>query len=252
MITKTVGLTKLALLSVFALLLFASPRAANADTVFSDGTFNLGNYSAPITYNSNPGNPTIAVSQATTGGNPGDALLFTYDFSADPGATISTATGLINSSWNYDPSTQGAIAGINFSVDKELNTIFPISSISAPALLEQGGQYYIDFLSGDTTGGVYQTISGTDLQAADFGLYDFATGTYNTAINPNFTSTGGEISFGIANRQNISDPLGSSEVTVYDDNLTWDIVSTPEPGSLLLLGIGLLAVALASKGFQRA
>jgi len=28
-------------------------------------------------------------------------------------------------------------------------------------------------------GNIYQTINGTDLQASDFGLYDFSTGIFN-------------------------------------------------------------------------
>lgn len=253
MTDKTAYWCKLAALSLFVILILGTANLAYADGVtFSDSTFNLGSYSSPIIFNSLPGNPAITVSQnPTAGSGGGDALQFNYAY---PFANLgsSTVTALINSSWNYTPSTEGAVGGVNFSLDKKVVTDFTIGTITGPAIIEQGGNFYIDFISGLAIGGVYQTIAGTDLQASNFGLYDFSTGVYNTAMNPNFSATGAEMFFGVANRQNSGIVLGPATTNVFFDNVSWNIVSTPEPSSYILLGAGLLGLALMSKKLQRA
>src|ERR1700688_1250996 len=62
-------------------LLALSANSVWADSVaFSDTTFNLANYSTPIIYNNNPGNPVITVSTDPTGNSAGTgpALDFNY------------------------------------------------------------------------------------------------------------------------------------------------------------------------------
>jgi hypothetical protein len=250
---KTAYWCKLLALSLFAILILGTANLAYADGVtFSDSTFNLSNYTSPIIFNSLPGNPAITVSQnPTAGSGGGDALQFNYTYPS-PNLGSTTLTALINNGWNYTPSSQGAVGGINFSLDKKVVMDFTIGSITGPAIIEQGGNFYIDFISGLPIGGVYQTITGTDLQASDFGLYDFSTGTFNAAINPNFSATGAEIFFGVANRQNSGIVLGPAMTNVFFDNVSWNIVSAPEPGEWMLLAAGLFGVALMSKKLRHA
>jgi hypothetical protein len=191
------------------------------------------------------------LAESNGGKRGGDALQFNYTYPS-PNLGSTTLTALINNGWNYTPSSQGAVGGINFSLDKKVVTDFTIGSITGPAIIEQGGNFYIDFISGLPIGGVYQTITGTDLQASDFGLYDFSTGTFNAAINPNFSATGAEIFFGVANRQNSGIVLGPAMTNVFFDNVSWNIVSAPEPGEWMLLAAGLFGVALMSKKLRHA
>src|ERR1700722_1923736 len=239
---STIRRTAVLAACTLAVLLALSANSVRADNVaFSDTTFNLANYSSPVIYNNNAGNPVITVSTDPTGdrAGTGPALDINYSY---PGVVVGslTTTGLLNTGWVYDPTTQGAITSIDFSADKNLASTFTISSVTAPALLYQDGNYYFDFVLGSPVSG-YQTISASDLTAADFGLYDFTAGTYNTAVNPNFTDTGDAITFGIGNRQN-GTTGGAVTLNAFFDDVSWDINPTaaaPEPGSLALLGAGL-------------
>jgi hypothetical protein len=235
----------------FTLFLALAGQPALADSTFTDTTFNLSNYSI-VTYNNNPSSLTISVSQNPTAGSPTGPALEIDE--SNSGSAALGVTGLLNSSWYYNPSTQGAIQSIDFSTDMEITSPSVsgvLSGVTAPALLYQNGNYYIDPIevSGFTTN-AYQTITGSDLQASNFWLCDFTTGTYNMASNPNFSLSGGIIELGFANL--VSFPAETASATVYVDRVSWDVVSTPEPGSLVLLGAGLCALALAARKLQNA
>ncbi len=105
-----------------------------AGVVFSDQTFNLGDYTATPSLQSNG---TITGAQCTSCGNPGDALQFTESIT---GVSLNVDLGYVNNSFSYDPLTQGAILSIAASVDKNL-TIDPFTSIISTfhPVIEQGG-----------------------------------------------------------------------------------------------------------------
>src|SRR5208337_3366785 len=58
-----------------------SPHRPMPDINFYDGTFNLGDYGAPLTWSSDPSVIT-SIQQITSGGNPGDALEMNLTFQA--------------------------------------------------------------------------------------------------------------------------------------------------------------------------
>lgn len=223
----------------FALLLGAVCLAglpAYADGVnFTDGTFNLSNYTQTTAFLSNP-SATLTVAQCASCGNPGQGLQIIGTFPA-PG--ITGAIGFVGNSFIYDPATQGAILSVDASADKDLS-ISPIASGTGNTfrpLIEQDGIDYLAAISGPVigTGGTtgYNTLSQDGLLATNFLEYDFATGTSGTA-RPNFD--GDTISFGLAQ---IFTSGGTVSLEADYDNLNIGVNSMPEPSSLALLTLGL-------------
>jgi hypothetical protein len=161
---------------------------------------------------------------------------------------------LVNTTFSYDPATQGAINSISASVDKDLTSSYPGSSSSVIGntfrpLIEQDGIYYLAAIagpgisSGMTTG--YNTIGQTGLVAADFVEFDPATDTF-LAGSPNFD--GDTMLFGLGQVFGLPEAPGApSSLTADYDNLKL-VVSAPEPSSLLLMALGLAALfAVARK-----
>lgn len=218
-----------------------------ADVVFSDTTFSNGTYTG-TTYKSDS-TSTVSFGQCATCGNPGQAMQILINL---PNSFDLVSLGLTNSSFTYDPLTQGAIQSISASVDKDV--IFNQDESGGNAfhpMLEQDGVFYIasipgpDLVNNTTTG--YDTISQTGLLATDFTAYDFTTGTSGSA-HPNFG--GDPMTFGIAQLSSLGSPV---QLQVDYDNLSLDVVTTPEPSYLLSLAAGLLGlVVLARRSQSRA
>jgi hypothetical protein len=222
-----------------------------ADVVFSDGTFNLSNYTQN-TYNSNPSVGSFTVTQCSSCGNPGSALDINYTVN-DPGEDLVTIVGETNNGWTYNPSTQGAIAGLNFSVDKYIDTPAVNTINTGIPLLLQGGNYYVDFVSGPLPKDQFNTITGDDLQAADFELLDFSNGDLDSSMHPNFSSSGGVITFGTAARFQGLPFDGSFTAEIRLDNLYFDIVPEPNSAALVLAMLGLMVpMALRIHGVRPA
>jgi len=219
---------------------------ARADVVFSDNTFDPGNYDATSTYLENS-NVSITASQCASCGDPGSALQFAATSVDTSGATLNMWLGLVNTTFAYDPLTQGAIASLSASVDlNAMTNIFGTFTTGFELLIQQDGIYYRYSTSGPTfTAGAgggssgYSTVSTSDLSAANFVEINFATGTTDTSSHPDFD--GDPMLFGIVDQIHLSRPYTFTEDY---DNLSIDIQSVPEPASLALYCMGLIALAM--------
>jgi hypothetical protein len=223
-----------ALAATLWLSLLALPAAA--DVVFTDSNFSdLSNYAGP-TYTSDPGQASV-----TYGTNAG-TLQFISTFNNNSQAD-SVAQGLVNSAFTYNPQTQGAIADIDASVFKAISTTITNTSLGNHfyPTIEQDGVFYLATIAGSTfagPGGTSGTISATDLTAADFVSYNFATGTFGTAT-PNFD--GDAMTFGLTQVTGTGGADQAGTITTNYSDLVLDIVQVPEPTSLALLGSSLVA-----------
>jgi PEP-CTERM motif-containing protein len=238
--------------SAWALIAGLLPISASAGTaIFQDGNF--ASVSLAATYLSDPANTTTSVGQCPNCGNPsGLGLQFIANFNPNavgnpnnPSTTFPQASfGVIETAFTYNPTTQGAIASINASVDKNLTT----SEISTTAigntfrpLIEQDGNFYLAAVTGPsiptgpgTTG--YQTISASGLGASDFLLFDFMTGIFGTA-HPDFG--GDAITFGLG--QTFNFVPGTNNEADYD-NLSLTVNSVPEPSTWAMLLLGFVGI----------
>jgi len=135
---------------------------ATASTVFADDTFNLPDYTIN-TYQS--GGASINTFQTLTGGNPGAAMQTNIQ---DPGSPIPFRTSqfLMNSSFLYDPDTQGAIDAIDFTGDVYIGLQpGPLTGLGISAVLSQGGSYYIHTIWLSAVEDIWQTGSQSGLLA---------------------------------------------------------------------------------------
>jgi hypothetical protein len=227
-------------------ILVSALTAASATTALFDGDFTT--VTATPTFTTDPTGSTASASVCVNCGNPGATIQTTFD------ATTSTAVGSINSTigvvdnlLSYNPAVQGAIISIDASISKDL--IFSGGSPGTSGngfrpMIKQGVNYYAAFLQGGppfsipgTSG--WLTLSGSNLTANNFILYDFSTGTTNGTMHPDFA--GDEILFGILS---VGIYTAGAVSTAYSDNLSFTVNQTPLPAALPLFATGLSAFGL--------
>jgi hypothetical protein len=226
------------------------PVAAMADVQFFDSGLFLGNYTQSSVY-ADP-NLTYGLQNCATCGSGGGAALqeLVTTPANGPGAFY---IGLINNEFIYDPETEGTIETIDASVDKNISFNRPPAGGFTPTfapLLEQGGSYYMAILYGDSFNPgdtqSLQTIWQTGLMATDFGIINFSTGSYDTSVNPDFSSSGAPIQFGLAPIVSVNDQFRiEADYTNLSFNIT-SVAPVPEPptwGAITLL-LGCLALKI--------
>lgn len=160
------------------------PTISYAKT-FSDSTFNLADYTQS-TFQTGGG--TVTVSQTTTDGNPGSALVVITDAPATQ-TSYAASVYFIRDSFSWNPATDGTLSSVSWSEDVYLtNTPGGVTAISGDLLMFQSGNYYVNYASLPTNTGVFQTASANNLTATGFSLVtDLATGGTNTAVHPDFS-----------------------------------------------------------------
>jgi hypothetical protein len=232
-------------------LVAAAPVSASAATVtFQDSTFT--NTSLGFLYASDAHNSTLHEGRCTNCGDPGAGYLITANFNSratgnpanGPSDTLPQATfGIIENSFTYNPSTQGAITSINASVDKSFSTTENGAGIGNTfrLLIEQDNNFYLASIVGSTVTGPgdtgYVPFSATGLTAADFTLFNTTTGTVGVG-SPNFD--GDPITLGFAQNTNLA--AGTNNEISFD-NLDITLNSAvPEPSTWAMMILGFCGV----------
>jgi hypothetical protein len=230
---------EIAALGLAVLFLWAVTPSA-AGVVFADSTFNLANYNE-VTWVSNS-NPTISADQTLTGGNPGPALQILTTSTAN----FDSYQGFVNTSFVYDPTTQGAIKTINASMDKYFGSNVALLSNFVRPLILQNGMYYVAPISVPSTLGVWLTGSQNGLTASDFVLLSFTNGQVDSTQHPNFA--GSVMEFGLANHvgDTFTSGFGNAQNDIRYDNLRLQL-NTPEPTSLALFASSALGAIVFSR-----
>lgn len=215
--------------------LFAAAEVAQADTMFSDGTFNNADWTGTKILDPG-GNASFTAFQVASGGNPGSFREVTQTLHETP-----IGVSHLDSAFVYDPSTQGAITSI--TVNYSLIEFSPLNGfeVAYGILAFQDGTYYItptDNLNQSS----WTNFSHSGLTAADFSNNNgFNLPGFGPAT-PNFSSSGGPIEFGFFTG-NTPTALNPFTTNSGIDNFSITLQTVPEPASLTLLSIGLAALA---------
>ncbi len=209
--TRTIILLCTLLLGSFGIY----PTSLFAQSVFlTDDTFNTENWELiPLVIIDTDvrGDATIEASQEASGGNPGAFRRIEQELAISE--NFATILGFHrNTNTSYNPSTQGPISSLDFSIDS-----IKFSEGDAPsvgiALMQDGGIY---LGAGSKTQEFWRTHTLSSLKAKDFSSLEFFT--------PNFSSSGGEITFGfIFTSSGLADEAGTTFVGGVDN---WSITIT--------------------------
>lgn len=182
------------------------------------------------------------------------------EFVTDLDGTAGFARYSVESAAVFDPAGVYDVTSVDWSVDIASDGDEDSTTILYPAVF-QGGESYV-YTTGGLSGGnsngfrptdtTFETIGVTGLDASDFGLYDtdstpdgftidFAD-EVDGASNPDFSATGGAITFGYVAVSGTSTSTYTREAVVDDSEIT--VAYVPEPGTLALVGFGALAAGL--------
>lgn len=168
--------------------------------------------------------------RVTVGGNPGAFRGVSNTWSHDGVGSVSVVAGHMRQQADYDPSIDGAITTVSFAFDASTtSTTYPLEAaiVFAP-VLEQAGAYYVAG-SGIEAGFNWASLSEGSFFADDFALY-----VGDGPAHPDFTATGGPITFGFAASSGphataglytTTGGLDSWQVTVSDE------IDTPDAGA---------------------
>ena len=182
---------------------FSSMRQQQMWTYLSDGTFQVFLITIFQSIKRVTRRQKLTVSQILAGGNPGSALQIETQSPKAFGQSLSTAEYLINTTFRYDPTVQGAMISIDATIDASGQVLADGSPVpfhplggsngGGLVLVRQAGNIYTNLMG--VTGppvvgsGDYSTGHATGLKAADFGLVtDLLTFTVDKTQNPSFSS----------------------------------------------------------------
>lgn len=206
----------------------AATQASLASFVYGDGVFAPGTYA--LTEQHTGAITSYAGTQQLSGGNPAEWRRIDHVSFSNIILTYHMRNGA-----TYDPSLNGAIASVNFSMD--VMGILNHAGIGiglSPALLQNGNYYFSNsFVTNPNVNWVTGTLGS--LTATDFRTLASA------AAHPDFSPTGGPIQIGFVAR-NDNGGFTTSRACGIDNWIT-TINPVPEPatGVLLVLATGLVA-----------
>jgi hypothetical protein len=224
--------------------------SANANVIFSDGTFAPADYTQGFLTTGGTGY-SGTYSQCSSCGDPGFGLTSTFTTASNGGTAGALADfiGIMNTTFVYNPAS-GAVTSVDVSIDKDLQAnLANTYGNTFRFLIEQDGNFYQYAIPGPALDGSgatgYNPFVGTDLTASDFGLLNLTTGVANASINPNFD--GDPLTFGIGQYFSETGINGDNPTVVYHyDN--FDVtVQVPEPLTVSLFGAGLVGVFAARR-----
>lgn len=197
----------------------AQPRQARADVSFGDTEFPDGGW-AVESITTGFGGSSSGVQSPT--GNPGNARRITNSVNAGPSSISAMHRFGTTSATIYSPTTSGAVASLDFSVDYRLVSGFGDGQGLGFAL-KQGTVVYFAAYAVTGSDGAWHARSATGLLASDFVRMDGLAGT------PNFSAAGANIRFGLA-VSNSSTGAGYAIVVDYD-NFAVTVRQVPGPAS---------------------
>ncbi len=197
------------------------PGAARAQVAFHDTTFNEGDWTTEVFFRSGQGGSATAV-QSLVGGNPGAHRLVTHTIGTRPAQVFVVHE---RAGATYDPSTQGAIAAIDYSFDARTFSDPGYGGQSATLAIRQGGVVYCGpfFANGEF---IWRSTAQSGLVASNFTVL-------NGAAHPDFSSTGDPLHFGLvtSNTNPEGGIIGQSTTIVGYDNWSVGVAATTGIGS---------------------
>jgi len=247
--------------------LIISPGLSFGDVIYSDSTFAAANWLPPaftFIHNDTTGPNLSSVSYtngpascASCGAGGTGGLTFTTTSVVSPGGAGEVDaflyTGYINSLFTWDPGTQGALMTVSGSMEvQDTNTLAPGEPDldQFAILIRQGGNYFVNsgaFLVNNN--GLFNLVTQAPITASSFFQFDPSTGLKNGASHPNFN--GSTMEFGLFFTGGTIAPIPPfSETSTFSD-LTLDLTGTPEPATVLMVGGGIMGLALLRRRTAR-
>lgn len=224
--------------SIFALLLLTAtlPGPAYVQSPYSqDSTFNNGDWvTTLIPPTGSPPNsliqpPTAPSSQDTSNGNPPFSRTTTHKYQGVVPPGIWVAHLYQQPSAYYDPSTQGAIAGVSFSYDLSP----PTESVTYGLLIFQNGTYYRSNPKDTPVNTITNPPPWKSVSRLNFTATNFVdVNDPSDSRHPDFSCKGSRIQFGYltanSNTQDTKSAIDNWRVDIIKGNPCCGAINKPE------------------------
>lgn len=213
--------------TLLALLVTIAGLAQAAPVVFQDGTFADADWTSlaisfEVTSRTSLPGGDVSATQQPSGGNLGSFRSVQHIVPAAPSPTTFGATWSVHFHVGsvYDPSTQGAIASIDFDEDAQ-RLVGSNLGQSTGVAVRQGGRVFVHQV-GATPESAWTHKQGRGIVASAFGEMDSGGGGTG---KPDFSSTGGPIEFGFVRGNSTGAGGPSYSITGAIDN--WRVRLNP-------------------------